>query len=148
MHTLVGTRQNTFDKSFHVTKNQYPFSFSSRLIVLKVWHSWRSLYCIIMLFLNHRYGWYIMWFCVVNPYNDKGVRYLYYNLLWYNCKHISYLFVRRRRKANTMARRKWTIGQTTIYKPYAKSERSSNSNPSKTRGWIDVLRKCEQFFLH
>jgi len=75
-----------------------------------------------------------MSFCVVNPYNAKGVRYLYYNLLWYNCKHISYLFVRRRRKANTMARRKWTIGQTTIYKPYAKSERSSNTNPSKTRG--------------
>jgi len=61
-----------------------------------------------------------MWFCVLKPYNDKGGR--YYNLLWYSCKHISYLFVRRRWKANTMARRKWTIGQTIIYKPYAKNE--------------------------
>jgi len=60
-----------------------------------------------------------MWFCVVNTYNDKGGS--YYNLLWNNCKLMSYLFVRRW-KANTMARRKWTIGQTTIYKPYAKNE--------------------------
>jgi len=42
-----------------------------------------------------------------------------------------------------MARRKLTIGLTTIYKPYEKNERSSNTNPSKTRGWIHVLRKCE-----
>ena len=63
-----------YDKSFHAIKNQYPFSFSSRLIVPSMTQCCRSLYCVIMLFLDYMYGYgcYIMWFCFVNPYNDKG----------------------------------------------------------------------------
>ena len=48
-----------------------------------------------------------------------------------------------------MAKRKSTKGQTTIYKTYiAIIKRSSNTNPTKNRGWTQLLRKGKQFFLH
>jgi hypothetical protein len=47
-----------------------------------------------------------------------------------------------------MAKRKSTKGQTTIYKTYIYNSRSSNTNPTKNRGWAQVLRKGKQFLLH
>jgi hypothetical protein len=40
-----------------------------------------------------------------------------------------------------MAKRKSTKGQTKIYKTYIKNQRSSNMNPTKNRGWTQMLRK-------
>jgi hypothetical protein len=42
--------------------------------------------------------------------------------------------VYRRRTDNTMAKRKSTKGQTTIYKTYTQIQRSSNTNPTKNGG--------------
>jgi hypothetical protein len=46
--------------------------------------------------------------------------------------------VYRRRKENTMAKRKSTKGQTTIYKTYIYNKRSSNTSPTINRGWTPV----------
>jgi hypothetical protein len=45
---------------------------------------------IIRLILDYRNCVIIMHFGAPNPYNDTGVR--YYNLLWYNCKHIYVIY--------------------------------------------------------
>jgi len=44
----------------------------------------------------------------------------------------------RRRTDNTMAKRKSGKGQTTIHKTYTQNQRSSNTNPTKNRGWTQV----------
>jgi hypothetical protein len=46
-----------------------------------------------------------------------------------------------------MAKRERTKGQTTIYKPYTQNYISSNMNPTKHRGWTQVLWKGKQFLL-
>jgi len=56
--------------------------------------------------------------------------------------------VYRRRTDNTMANRKSTKGQTTIYKSYTLNLKSSNTNRTKNRGWTQVLQKGMQFLLH
>jgi hypothetical protein len=47
---------------------------------------------IIRLILDYRNCVIIMHFGAPNPYNDTGVR--YYNLLWYNCKHIYVIYLK------------------------------------------------------
>jgi len=47
-----------------------------------------------------------------------------------------------------MSKRKRTKGQTTIYKTYTSNKRSSNTDPTKNRGWTHALRKDKQFLFH
>jgi hypothetical protein len=47
-----------------------------------------------------------------------------------------------------MAKRKSTKRKTTIYKIYTQNKRSGNTNPTKNRGWTQVLPNGKQFQLH
>jgi len=50
-----------------------------------------------------------------------------------------------RRTDKTMAKRKSTSNDL---QNIHKNKRSSNANPTKNRGWTQVLRKGKQFLLH
>jgi hypothetical protein len=45
-----------------------------------------------------------------------------------------FLFAKLKSSLHTMARKKSSKGQTTIYKAYTKNKKSSNTNPTKNPG--------------
>jgi hypothetical protein len=74
---------------------------------------------IIRLILDYRNCVIIMHFRAPNPYNDTGVR--YYNLLWYNCKHIYVIYL------------KEEFGDTNVVIRFRKSKKNRQCNDPKKR---------------
>ena len=90
--------------------------FSIELLQL---HSTTVYTLIIRLILDYRNCVIIMHFRAPNPYNDTGVR--YYNLLWYNCKHIYVIYL------------KEEFGDTNVVIRFRKSKKNRQCNDPKKR---------------
>jgi len=72
---------------------------------------------------------------------------LCYNFRWNALTYI-YLHKKRLKIPEKMTKIKRTKRQTIIYRTLCRNLRLSNTNPTKTWGWTQILRKDIQFLLH
>ena len=118
------------------------------LFLLSVQFSDHNVFCILKYtkwhYLQNNIDWLVIWLIDYSLTSSVTIQ-KYCG--WTNCTGMVRRF-NRSRTDNTMAKRKRTKGQTTIYKILHRKLKIEQHEPIKNQGWTHVLRKGKKLLLH